>query len=65
MKMKNMLPSLANPSQLTHGGVREFSEHLPDNSNSIGTEAEYKSAATTNATGECLGSILGGSKKPK
>ena len=34
MKMQNMLPSLANPSQLTHGGVSGVIGALTDNSNS-------------------------------
>ena len=63
MKMKNMLPSLANPSQLTHGGVQGVLGALTGQQQS--GQKQNTNQQQPNALGNALGSILGGNKKPK
>ena len=66
MKMQNMLPSLANPSQLTHGGVSGVIGALTgQQQQQSGPKQNTNQQQQQNPLGNALGSILGGGKKPK
>jgi AsmA protein len=66
MKMQNMLPSLANPSQLTHGGVSGVIGALTgQQQQQPGQKQNTNQQQQQNPLGNALGSILGGNKKPK
>ncbi len=66
MKMQNMLPSLANPSQLTHGGVSGVIGALTGQQQQQGNQKQNTNQQQQqNPLGDALGSILGGNKKPK
>ena len=66
MKMKNMLPSLANPSQLTHGGVSGVIGALTGQQQQTGNQknTNQQQNQPQNQLNNALNSILGG-KKPK
>jgi hypothetical protein len=66
MKMQNMLPSLANPSQLTHGGVQGVLGALTGQQQQQGNQknTNQQQNQPQNQLNNALNSILGG-KKPK
>ncbi len=66
MKMQNMLPSLANPSQLTHGGVSGVIGALTgQQQQQSGQKQNTNQQQPQNQLNNALNSILGGNKKPK
>ena len=64
MKMQNLLPSLANPNQLTSGGVQGILGALggqQPGQKQTGTQKQQQQQQ--NPLGDALGSIFGGKKK--
>ncbi len=62
MKMKNMVPSLANPGQLTHGGVQGVLGAIAGQQQPAGNQKQNSNQQQQNPLGNALGSILGGNK---